>query len=222
MLDTVTHFQKYFTDKSVKWTTKSFNVIIIITVLLLANNTFDFLGSYRLNNKLDQLTKISFLLKDSLTTNNEKSFLYYHKNQIIEDLNYIEKGQKIFGHLFNNFSFTNIKHSLESLTEVNPKTVKRNFYLHYFFSNTFIIFIMLVIPYSLVKHSNIKSVKLAIATTIIMWIGLILIGLVFAFILGLVPTLKYLWINYLLDFILSWTMIFIILKIPKVKATLKI
>ncbi len=72
MFDQILNIARLFTDKTVRPHIKLITILFIIGSIYLLNNTFDFVTNYCTTSKLNQLGKISELLKDTSLTENEK------------------------------------------------------------------------------------------------------------------------------------------------------
>jgi hypothetical protein len=219
MID-ITEFIKLFTDKSLHWVQKTFTAFLFVFLFLFLDNLFDFSYSFRTNNHIEQLSKITTLLKDTSLSENSKKNLLKERECIISKKTYFESFLSLGSSLSLKNPFESDKKQYKSpvIQSANPKLSEKevsepikNFYLHYLFSNLFTILLMFMFPFALIRFGNIRSVSLGIATLLIIWVILFLIGLLFAFIFGLIPTFKNVSINYLIDAALHCIVVCLIL-----------
>ncbi len=215
MIDSFTKSFEYLTDKSVKWTTKMMNFIVFFIIIVFLNNSLKFVSSYRLNNKLEQLQKIHSILSDSLVSKDEKIFLTEERQNIIHQTTFLE----IICNYYSSLSYSDFlnifkrqktapvtKPANKNSPNISEKPI-RNFYWHFIFSNIGLILLSLVVPYAVYKDPKNDSISLMIFTTLVVWVFFLIIGLIFAFLFGLIPVFEKVWINYVLDLILHLSVI---------------
>lgn len=220
MIDSINEFAKLITDKSVHWVQKTLTAFLILFLFLFLDNLFDFSYSFRTNNRIEQLSKITTLLKDTTLSENSKKTLLKERECIISKRTYFESFLSLWSSLSLHNPFAKDKKQYKSpviqnakhkLSEKEVSVPIKNFYLHYLFSNLFIVLLMFIFPFALIKFGNLRSFSLGIATILIIWLVLFLIGLFFAFIFGLIPTFQNVSINYLIDAVLHCIVMCLIL-----------
>lgn len=215
MVSEIKELIKFVFDKTVKWTIRLYRLFIILFSLWFLNDTFHFLYSYRINNKLDQIQKITLLIAD--TTLNAKT-----RNNLIIERDYILNHKTTLDH-FSSFlnssplkiSLTRHKTLLNNSTktaqtnkDVNTSVIK-NYWLHFLFSNFFLIIIMIIVPIQYLKNNRQPFFTTAFAI-IILWFFTYLFCLLIAYLFDFIPVLfSRPWINYIVDFILQSILIII-------------
>jgi hypothetical protein len=236
MSEAILHFIKMFTDNTIQWTSKLFAFFIALMVLWILNDTFDFIHSYRTSNKLQQFEKLSQLLSDTTLTPDQRKNLLSEKEYLFRNRSKLDCISSLYDtlykHIFfvstkpdsvyNNKSLQNFKKNTKvDTTQISiPQTSnidfddvpKKNYLLHFFFSNVALIALMFSIPY-FVFQDKINKFGILVLATLIIWAGLILLAVGMAKLLDLIPILfGQVWISYLLDFIIQfivWFLVFI-------------
>ena len=179
------------------------------------NDTFEFLYSYRINNKLDQIQKITLLIAD--TTLNAKT-----KNNLIIERDYILNHKTTLDHFSSFLNSSPLKISLTRRTTLSNNKTKaaqtnndeiaspiKNYWLHFLFSNFFIIIIMIVVSFQSFKNNKQSFFNTSFAL-IILWFFAYLFCLLIAYLFDFIPVLfSRPWINYIVDFILQSILIII-------------
>jgi len=197
----------YISDKSVSLTTRLLNVIIVLFVLFIINNSLNFLNSYKRNDKLQQLEKIATLLKDTTTTQKEKIFLSQEREKVICTKSYYEEIYSFSLSFLKKFSFKSLIPNFTSKTKdkqvIKSEAPIKNFYLHYLFSSCFVILLAIFIPKFVIQsptNSN-NSLTINILAVLMVWVILLFISFLFTYMFNIVPTFRFVWINYVLDII---------------------
>jgi hypothetical protein len=168
MFDTFLHIFKTLTDKTTSWVAKTFTFLVFLFAILFANNTLDFIHNYRTSHKLEHLEKIKQLLSDTTLNTAAKKYLVTERNYIIQHRSTLDYITDIYESLSFHNSFiartpnTNntvtIKENPKSSINPQEETVSipvKNYWLHFLFSNFWLIFFVFLIPYSL-KNSKIS------------------------------------------------------------------
>lgn len=203
-----------------------FTVILILTGLWLANDTFDFIHSFRTSYKLEHLEKITLLLNDTTLSSNQRQHLLADRDYIIRNrskLDYLSclldsfsfhtsRTNRVIDTIRPTISADTIKPSKSDDSKtVNSSVPIKNYWWHFVFSNMFLLGLIIAIPLFAFKGSPQPFLILAVST-IVMWAGIILIAIGCAYVLDFIPVLwGRPWINYVLDFFIQsvfWTSIF--------------
>lgn len=222
MIESLIKGLTYISDKSVSLTTRLFNVIMVLFVLFIINNSLNFLNSYKRNDKLQQLEKIATLLKDSTTTEQEKVFLSIEREKVIYSKSYYEEVYSFSLSFLKKFSFKSLVPNFKSNTK-DKQVIKsekseapiKNFYLHYFFSSCLLFIIAIFVPHLILKsptNTN-NSLSINILAMIMLWVILLFLSFLFTYLFNVVPTFKLVWINYSLDFIFQAVFLGIMLEL---------
>lgn len=210
MFDIFKHTIETLTSSTEKWTTKTATVALIFFGLWFLNNTFDFTQSFRINNRLQQLEQIGQLIKDTTLTKEQIDILKTERVLVFERKTTLDKAYSLLDSLPNsNFikrkTVSNPKMreeaSKNSVTKEESKSidlVKKNYWLHYLFSNMFLIIVILAVPFSI---SWTKGFKVIVGLIFILG-SLFLFGMLVAYLLDLIPVIANRpWINYSIDFV---------------------
>ncbi|WP_018341963.1 hypothetical protein [Cytophaga aurantiaca] len=224
MFDAISHVTKIFTDKAVKWTTKMFTFILICFSLWIANDTFDFINSYRTSTKLEHLEKITFLLSDSTLTDNQKDHLLKERDYTLSHRTKLDYLSSMCDSFPEKFSFMNTEKntSIEIKTKPEVKIKKeeiiatpiiaKSYTWHYISSNLFLIMGFAAVPFLIFQKSKHKFGILLVSAILVCGI-LFGFSIFFAWILNFIPIIfNKPWINYTIDFIIQfilWTIVLI-------------
>lgn len=224
MFEPILHLIKVFTDKTIRFTTKVFTLILIIIGVWFINDTFDFVNSYRTYSKLESLEKITYLLKDKSLSNNEKQELIKERYYIITHKTRIEYLSYFYESFVKKISFTSFSKAKrvnttteQTINEPKPEIVNntpiiKNYLLHFVFSNLFLIIIAVIVPIIIFKQNK-NNIPTLIFSLIIVWTILYFVAVFIAWVLNFIPViLDRPWINYILvllihGFIWIWLLI---------------
>ncbi len=204
-------------DKTLSWTTKTVTFFLILLFAWFANNTFDFIHNFRTSYKLEQLEKIKTILTDTTLTNIQRQQLLTDRDYIIRNRSQLDYLSSFFESLPSHISFTKRTTEANKPTKTaQPKNSEtsfpviidsncillKNYWLHFLFSNFFLILALLVAPFVAFKNNEKLYVK--IFATLIMGIIVYFICVFVAWVLDFIPIiLNRPWINYILDFIIQ-------------------
>jgi|GEM_PF-6805101 len=204
---------KILTDKAISWTTKIATTIIVIFVIWTINNSLNFIDSFNTNNKLNQLEKISIVLKDSTLTVQQKKILidtrvkiFNHKSALEYICDFISSlPEKIHFPISTNKNKEIVK-TVNPINSVNNSVNIKNPILQFIFSNIFLLLFQIALPFILFISDKSKFHKNAIAASIFSIILLSGVAFLISFIFDFIPLiLNRPWINYSLDFIIQST-----------------
>jgi hypothetical protein len=220
MFDSIIHVINIFTDKTVNWTTKSATGIIIVLVLLFTNNIFDFVHSYRTNNKLEQLDKIRVLLQDTTLTDKQKTHFVSERQYILDHKTVLDYVHLFFRSFSKKISFTNRKteynNSVIDTAKATDSTIPliknenssssiktKNYWLHFFSSNLTFILIILFATIQAYKQHRHQFWELVFAIFVVYFFS-VLFFMFFSHLLDFIPVIfNRPWINYVLNFIIQ-------------------
>lgn len=224
MIEPILHIIKIFTDGTIRVTTKLFTLLLILFSAWFINDTFDFINSNRTYNKLENLEKISLLLKDSSLSDNEKNELIKERYYIIKHKTTLENLSSFYWSFVKKISFKSLskatnpaKTTEQKISEPKPATINntpiiKNYLLHFLFSNLFLIMIAVIVPILIFKQNK-SNIPTLIFSLIIVWAILYFISIFIAWVLNFIPViLDRPWINYVLvllihSFFWGWVLI---------------
>jgi hypothetical protein len=210
----------FLTDKSRKISTKAIVIVLSLLLLAIIDNTFSFSYFYNTSNKVNQLQKISEILKDKTLDKTENEKILLLRKDILTHQTYKDK---IYNYLTNlDFDTT------EKIDEAESNQIgQRNEYIHLLTSAWWLLLpiglLILLYPYIIISER-----KQILNTTIglIFLTGLsYLVSLLLSKIFSFIPLIDNNPIyNYILNFILSGLILLIITlmgnKVKKMKKTI--
>ncbi|MEZ4944743.1 MAG: hypothetical protein R2804_04375 [Cyclobacteriaceae bacterium] len=229
MFDIFTHTIKIITDTTQRWTTKSAVVILILFGLWFLNNAFDFVYSFRANNRLQQLESIGQLLKDTTLTKEQINLLLTERQSIFVRETAVDKVHSFLNSLPNPISLIkkrtaerpdtiklNSQKYLEGQDDESASATTRNYWWNFVSSNAFILLIMLLVPFNVPYEKN--SIWVTMVGYVVMYGALFLVCGFIAYLFGLIPIIGGTpWINYVLNFSLQLFLWMIIgFSMPKI------
>lgn len=190
-MDLISNLVTYLTDKQTRFPKKVLFIFLIVIGFIAIDKVFSF--SYFFNNsyKIQQVKEIKYVISDTTLTKNEVYQLKHLRNEIINHKSLFQKDYVSFFKFYFNDG--------------------RNAWWHYFTSA--IIFLIIIIA-TIIEGFNRKNVPLD--GTLIVY--LIIVPLIFSMswlfakLLSIIPLLKYPWINYSINFIISLLIIIFIGK----------
>lgn len=202
---------KDFTDETVRITTKLFTLIIILISIWFVNDTFDFINSYRTTNKLQHLEKITYLLRDSTLTKSQKLSLIKQRDYVLNHQTKLDYVSSFCDSFFKNISFKSLNKAEKphTTTDIKIKEPKeeivpiKNYYLHFIFSNLFLLIIAIAVPIFIIKQTK-ENIAVIIVSIVATLAALFSLTLFISWILNFIPVIyNRPWINYILDFIIQ-------------------
>jgi hypothetical protein len=210
----------FLTDKSRKISTKAIVIVLSLLLLAIIDNTFSFSYFYNTSNKVNQLQKISEILKDKTLDKTENEKILLLRKDILTHQTYKDK---IYNYL-TNLDFDTTK----KIDEAESNQIgQRNEYIHLLTSAWWLLLpiglLILLYPYIIISER-----KQILNTTIglIFLTGLsYLVSLLLSKIFSFIPLIDNNPIyNYILNFILSGLILLIITlmgnKVKKMKKTI--
>lgn len=201
---------KVITDSTQRWTTRSAAGIVILVTLWLVNDTFDFINSFRTNNKLQQLETIGQLLSDSTLTKEQTDILITERQRIFKRQTVIDNVHSFVDSLPNPISLirrsttqkpdTTIVTSKKSLNKDDSVPIPtKNYWLNFISSNAFLLVVLLFVPFN-IKFQKTGLWVIMVANAVVFGV-LFLLCTFIAYLFDLIPVIAGMpWVNYILNF----------------------
>ena len=210
----------FLTDKTRKISTKALAVIMSLVLLIIIDNTFSFSYFHNTSEKVNQLTTISEILKDTTLVKSEKEEFLILRKDILRHRTFKDK---IYNYL------TNFNFETNEIEQVNKpkKTIKRNEYIHLLTSAWWILLplglIVILFPFIILTERK-QILNTTLGMVFIVGIGY-LVSLLFSKLFSFIPLIDNNPIyNYILNFILSGIILGITTimgkKVDKMKKTI--
>ena len=165
-------------------------LIFIVATLLFVNYLFSFSDQYKFEKKIDNLKSIEYLLKDKTLDKNVANYLIKKKEDIISEIKFDPN------HIY----------KIPQKEVTNFLDFRKFPLIHYISSSWLFIFLSISLPIRLFDRSSIVRGTLfttRLLTIIVMTFTVYCASIIYATILEYIPIIsyKYLWINYLINFI---------------------
>lgn len=210
MVEIYTHIIKIITDSTQRWTKRSAAVIVILFTLWLLNDTFDFVNSFRTNNRLQQLETIGQLLKDTTLTKEQADILITERQRIFGHRTVVDNVYSFLDSLPNPISL--IKRSTTQKPDTTIVTSKKslnnddsvpmptkNYWLNFISSNAFLLVVLLFVPFN-IKFQKTGLWVIMVANAFVFGV-LFLLCTFIAYLFDLIPVIAGMpWVNYILNF----------------------
>jgi hypothetical protein len=215
-----TSILNFLTDKSRKISTKALVVIMSFVLLIIIDNTFSFSYFHNSSQKVNQLTTISQILKDTTLNKSVKDELLILQKDI---LSHKTLKDNIYQYL------TNLDFETDEIEQVNKSEnkIERDEFIHFLTSAWWIIIplglITILFPYIIITQKK-QILNTTLGFVFIVGIGY-LVSLLFSKILSFIPLIDNNPIyNYILNFFLSGLILGITTilakKVEKLKKTI--
>lgn len=136
---------KFFTDESRRLSSKAITSIIAIALIILIDNTLSFSYYYNTEKKIEQISNINEILRDTTLREYDKKKLLNLREQII---NRITWKDQVWNFIVNSKFATKSDEDGELKYEVNRNNrVKRSYLLHFVSSSWLIIILIIAFPF---------------------------------------------------------------------------
>jgi hypothetical protein len=218
------------TDSTQRWTMRSAIVILILFGLWFLNSTFDFVDSFRTNNRLQQLESIGELLKDTTLTDDQVKTLRSERKRILNRETTIDRALVFIDSLptITQMFRRSIPEKSDSvavgsgITEQRQKSAvaitKKNYWLNFISSNAFILIVLVAVPFS-ITHRR-EDFWINVVAFVVIYSMILFACVLIAYLFDLIPVIGGRpWINYLVNLSIQfffWSSIgFIVSKISQ-------
>ncbi len=156
-LNSVFHF---FTDKTKGLSYKALLTILVVTLIILVDNTLSFSYYYNTQNKIEQVSNLNKILADSTLGSNEQNELFQLRKQIIERKTWKDKAWNLMSKMeFNKNEFTPTVTKPELIEKnivekdiiendiVEKDFIERSYFWHFISSSWFILIFIIAFPF---------------------------------------------------------------------------
>ena len=202
-------------DERKKISSKAAIIILSILGLLLIDNLIGFSYSYLLNNKIEEVQKLNSIISDKSSDNLTIKHAIRLRNETLLRKNVLEEINDYLLELSFNKNLSESKKtnfSKEESYDLSPN----NFWFHVTSSGIYYFFGILMLPLMLFLDNS-SSILQRITMSILLSAMFIGMGLFFFWICSLIPMiLNNSWfLNYLINFVIQGTIIFLMFKFNK-------
>jgi hypothetical protein len=210
MIDFLKELLSFFVDNKRHYSAKVATFFVIICCVYLANDITGFNYYYNLNHRIEGITSINEILKDSTVVGKDKEQLIALRGEILSHKNTIDGFADKIKNSYRSLKYRGVlTHSADNKVIINEsvaiKYASRNDFAFLITSSGLYVFLMiLIIPigvYALLKADNLSNTLIGIIAVEVM-IGIPVVLSYYIF--GLIPLIKNNWTwNYVLNFVLQ-------------------
>ena len=173
-MDIINNFFTFLTDKTRRFSHKATMIMSLLAILILVDNILGISYYYNNQNKIEQIQKISELIKNPSLDEKSKDEL----KQLRKDILHHKSLKDLTCDLISNISFDEdkpkVKHleKLPKQSESSIPTKQRNYYWHFISSSWFWLILMIGLPIAAIadkKESLGKNLLLLFLLEILLW-----------------------------------------------------
>lgn len=209
-MDLLNSIFEYFTNGASGYTKKLYFALALLIVALFADFIFGFSYHYYNQNKLDTISKIESLKSD-----------YNENDELVKELNKMESETLYKDHFYTRIykfysGLFTVSDQVQDEPQINSFIDDRNKWFNLISGNIFWLLVLIILPF--VPFSVNKGDRLQTSLGVVSGILILLVVVwITSSVLGLIPTLIYPWVNYLLNFLTQAFIVYLISKSNKRK-----
>lgn len=190
-MDLIQSIFNFFTNRQIKFSHKTFVVILVFVIVIFIDNTLNFSEHYNNSRKLEQIESINKILLDSSLLSNEKKILINKRYILLTSKTWKDRTcEYIFSINFNKTDQPRISDPTHPpITNDRLKdNTERIYWIHFVTSNCFILILMILFPIFLIKNKKHNFLDICLVVAFFYFL-LFCFSLVFAKILSYIPIL---------------------------------